>query len=104
MLQVYSNVIQYQGNHYDYGCMKGKQLKGSPILHVIHQFAPSIWDEILGLSDALEMNREAAIREFGGYYLKYGRSGCPISTRPDYLIRNYDPILFIEITPHDFFT
>lgn len=38
-------------------------------------FAPKIWEELEGLADALEMVMNDAIREFGGYYLEYGRSG-----------------------------
>lgn len=113
MLQVYSDVIQFQGNHYYFGYMQGELLKNSPILSnrkkqwfskrsrhfiidmpafrsVIHEFAPAIWDEIHGLADALEMEIEDAIREFGGYYLEYGNSGCSIFSSSNYLIRNYD--------------
>lgn len=112
MVQVYSDIIQFQGNHYDFGYMQGELLKSSQILahrkkqwgtkkhhfmidangfnDVIQKFAPGIWDEIQGLSDALEWQMNDAIREFGGYYLEYGRSGCTIFTEPGYMIRNYD--------------
>ena len=113
MLQVYSDIVQFEGNHYDFGYMQGELLKDSPILpnrkkqwfskqthqfiinehefrSVIHAFAPSIWEEIRGLSDALKIKMGDAIREFGGYYLEYGRSGCSIFTGSDYMIRNYD--------------
>src|SRR5699024_3309797 len=33
---------------------------------------------------------DTAIREFGGYYLEYGKSGCYILTGENYMIRNYD--------------
>ena len=112
MVQVYSDIIQFQGNHYDFGYMQGELLNASPILahrkkqwgakkhhfiidenkfnHVIRKFAPGIWDEIQGLADALGWHMNDAIREFGGYYLEYGRSGCSIFTGSDYMIRNYD--------------
>jgi predicted choloylglycine hydrolase len=111
--QVYSDIIQFRGSHFDFGHMQGKLLKESPILSnrekqwgskrkyhfsieerevkdVILKFSPGIWEEIEGLSDALEMNLQDAIREFGGYYMEYGRSGCSIFTGNDYMIRNYD--------------
>ncbi|MBC5636763.1 linear amide C-N hydrolase [Ornithinibacillus sp. BX22] len=113
MLPVYSDVIQFRGSHYDFGYYQGELLKDSPILEnrekqwgskrkyhfsidekevqtAIKRLAPGIWDEIEGLADALKWNMHDAIREFGGYYLEYGRSGCSIFTGKDYLIRNYD--------------
>ncbi|CDQ40427.1 C45 family autoproteolytic acyltransferase/hydolase [Virgibacillus salexigens] len=113
MKQVYSDVIQFRGSHYDYGVYQGKLLKQSPILHnrkiqwesqkfrhfivdintvkqMLHHFAPGIWEELKGLADALSMKMEDAIQDFGGYYLEYGRSGCSIYTGSHYLVRNYD--------------
>lgn len=113
MLQVYSNIVQFQGNHYDFGYMQGELLKDSTILsnrnkqgfskrkhqflidkntfrQVILAFAPGIWDELHGLADALKIEMNDAIREFGGYYLEYGRSGCTIFTGSNFMIRNYD--------------
>ncbi|MFS0674844.1 C45 family autoproteolytic acyltransferase/hydolase [Ornithinibacillus sp. 179-J 7C1 HS] len=113
MLPVYSDVIQFRGSHYDFGYYQGELLKDSPILvnrekqwgtkrkyhftideklvrTAIKRFAPEIWDEMEGLADALKWNMHDAIREFGGYYLEYGRSGCSIFTGEDYLVRNYD--------------
>ncbi|QKY68790.1 C45 family autoproteolytic acyltransferase/hydolase [Lentibacillus sp. CBA3610] len=113
MKQVYSDVFQYRGTHYDFGYVLGEHLRNSPILpnrqkqwgpkkdrhflinqeevkEAIKKIAPRIWDEIRGLADALGMNMEDAVRMFGGYYLEYGRSGCSIFTDTDYMIRNYD--------------
>ncbi|SFD44625.1 Predicted choloylglycine hydrolase [Lentibacillus persicus] len=113
MKEFYSDVFQYRGNHYDFGYYQGKQLKDSPILpnrrkqwaprkdrhflinteevkHALTSFAPGIWKEIHGLGDALKMEKEEAIRMFGGYYLEFGRSGCSIFTDSNYMIRNYD--------------
>ncbi len=114
MKSVYSDVIQFRGNHYDFGYMQGNLLKDSPVLlnrkkqwgtksklrhfitdemeakNMILHFAPGIWDELNGLADSLKMNMEDTIREFGGYYLEYGKSGCSIFTGTDYMIRNYD--------------
>lgn len=113
MLKVYSDVITFRGNHYDFGYMQGKRLKNSFILSnrekqwfskknyrfiidvhhykkVIELFAPYIWNELNGLADALNKSIEDAVREFGGYYLEYGKSGCSIFTGSNYMIRNYD--------------
>src|SRR5699024_11560833 len=101
MVQVYSDVIQYRGTHYDFGYMQGQWLKDSPILpnrkkqwgprmnrhfiidpqtfrEALFPVAPRIWEEIRGLADALSMNIDEAIRLFGGYYKEYTPSGCSI--------------------------
>lgn len=113
MRAVYSDVIQFRGNHYDFGYMQGKLLKESYILpnrkkqwfsrpthrfyintehyrNIIIQFAPEIWNEIIGLQEALEISLDEAVKLFGGYYLEYVRSGCSIFTNDYYMIRNYD--------------
>lgn len=112
-MQVYSEIFQYRGNHYDFGYKQGELLRNSPILpnrkvqwgkrhsrhsiidpltfeKIMEEFAPRIMDEIHGLADALSYNWEDAIREFGGYYLEYGRSGCSIFSDTGQLVRNYD--------------
>jgi len=115
MTKVFSDIIQFKGTHYDFGYFQGKLLKDSPIMahrkkqwgsksmrerhfivnevtyrSVMQTFSPRIMEEIEGLSDALEMHHIDAIREFGGYYLEYGKSGCSIFTGENYMIRNYD--------------
>ena len=114
MKRVFSDVIQFRGNHYDFGFMQGILLKDSPILtnrkrlwgsksklrhytvaemevkKMILHFAPGIWDELNGLTDSLKMDMADTISQFGGYYLEYGRSGCSIFTGADYMVRNYD--------------
>ncbi|MFB9974424.1 C45 family autoproteolytic acyltransferase/hydrolase [Allobacillus sp. GCM10007489] len=112
-MNYYSDVIQYRGNHYDFGYYQGKLLLDSPIIHnrrkqwgpkkdrhfiidqdsfeqVMKQFSPAILEEIHGLADALEMNLTEAYRLFGGYYHEFVRSGCSIFTEPDFMVRNYD--------------
>ena len=114
MISVYSDVIQFRGNHYDFGYRQGELLKDSLILanrekfwrkpstvynfrideievkKMIVSFAPGIWDELNGLSDALQMRMTDTIVQFGGYYLEYGKSGCSIFTSTEFLMRNYD--------------
>lgn len=113
MTQVYSDVIQYRGTHYEFGYFQGEMLKDSPILpnrkkqwgprmkrhfiidtstfqKTIKAVAPLIWDEICGLADALNMSMGEAVQLFGGYYQEYVPSGCSIFTDSQYLIRNYD--------------
>lgn len=112
MKQIHSNVLQYRGTHYDFGYMQGEQLKDSltvknrekqwkvrkprftvkkhEVKQAIMKFAPRVWDELLGLHDALEWPMERVMMEFGGYRVEYVRSGCSIMTGDNYLIRNYD--------------
>lgn len=112
MKQIYSDVIQFRGTHYEFGYMQGEELKDSltvknredqwkirqprftveeeEVKKAITQFAPGVWEELLGLQDALKWPIERVLQEFGGYRLDYVRSGCSIMTGDDYLIRNYD--------------
>ena len=112
MKQIYSEIIQFRGNHYDFGYMQGEKIKDSrtvmnrenqwkvrkprftieieEVKQAITQFVPGVWDELLGLQEALEWPMERVLQEFGGYRLDYVRSGCSILTGNDYLIRNYD--------------
>lgn len=112
MKKIYSDVIQFRGNHYDFGYMQGEKIKDSltvmnrenqwkirkprftieieEVKQAITQFVPGVWDELLGLQEALEWPMERVLQEFGGYRLDYVRSGCSILTGKDYLIRNYD--------------
>jgi len=113
MIDVYSDVIQFQGSHYDFGYMQGERLREGVLINnrkkqwfsrpthrfhidvetfrrVMEQFSPSIYEEIIGLQEALELPLEKAIRLFGGYYVEYTRSGCSIFMTEDYMVRNYD--------------
>ncbi|MBM7570842.1 C45 family autoproteolytic acyltransferase/hydolase [Aquibacillus albus] len=112
MKQIYSNIIQFRGTHYDFGLMQGKNLKNSYLIKnrekqwrvrkprfiidekeakdAITRFSPAIWEELIGLGDALEWSMERVLKEFGGYRLDYVRSGCSIVTGDDFFIRNYD--------------
>ena len=112
MKQIYSEVIQFRGSHYDFGFMQGEKMRDSLTVinredqwkvrkprftikieeakQAIIQFVPGVWDELLGLQEALKWPMERVLQEFGGYRLDYVRSGCSIMTGKDYFIRNYD--------------
>ncbi|MBN8192814.1 linear amide C-N hydrolase [Bacillus sp. NTK074B] len=112
MKTIHSDVIQFRGSHYDFGYMQGERIKDSITVRnrenqwkvrkprfsisiketevAIKRFAPGIWEELLGLQEALEWPMERVLKEFGGYRVEYVKSGCSIVTGKDYLIRNYD--------------
>ncbi|RWZ58092.1 linear amide C-N hydrolase [Halobacillus fulvus] len=112
MQDIYSDILQFRGTHYDFGYEQGVRLRDSFTLHnrekqwkvriprftveeqevkeAITRFAPGVWDELQGLRDALDWPMERVMMEFGGYRIDYKRSGCSIMTGDGYLIRNYD--------------
>jgi predicted choloylglycine hydrolase len=112
MREIYSDIIQFRGTHFDFGYKQGERIKDSVTIknrenqwlvrkprfkveleeakQAITRFAPGIWEELLGLQAALKWSIERVLQEFGGYRLDYARSGCSIVTGSDYLIRNYD--------------
>ncbi len=112
MKKIYTDIIQFRGSHFDFGFMQGQLLKDSltiknrenqwkvrrprfaidpkEVKTAITPIAPGIWEEILGLQEALEWPLERALTEFGGYRLEIPRSGCSILTGEGYLVRNYD--------------
>ena len=112
MKKIYSDIIQFRGNHYDYGFLQGELLKDSLSVKnredqwkvrkprftinveeaksMITHFAPGVWDELMGLQEALEWPIERVLQEYGGYRVNHHKSGCSIYIGEDYLIRNYD--------------
>lgn len=112
MKQIYSDIIQFRGTHYDFGYRQGELQKNSltvinrekqwklrkprfsveesEVKEAITKYAPGVWDELLGMRDALEWPMERVLMEFGGYRLDYVKSGCSILTGDNYFIRNYD--------------
>lgn len=112
MKHLYSKVVQFRGNHFDFGVYQGEQLKNSltivnrknqwkvrkprfsikvkEVHDAINAFAPAVWEELLGLQESLEWPMESILQEFGGYRLDYVRSGCSVMTGEGYLVRNYD--------------
>lgn len=113
MKHYYSDVIAFTGSHYDFGYKQGELLKESPILYnreiqwatkrkhhfivneeeaiqLFSKFFPNMLSELKGLADALGLTLKDALREFGGLYAEYERSGCSILTGTNYMIRNYD--------------
>lgn len=112
MKTIHSDVIQFRGSHYDFGFMQGEKIKNSITVRnrenqwkvrkprfsinmeeakqAIMRFAPGVWDELIGLQEALGWPMEKVLQEFGGYRVEYTKSGCSIMTGENYLIRNYD--------------
>ncbi|GGH71849.1 choloylglycine hydrolase [Compostibacillus humi] len=112
MKQIYSDIIQFRGNHYDFGYEQGLRLKDSltienrnkqwkwkrPRFEIdvkeakvqFKKYAPSIWEELNGLMDALKQPMETILRDYGGYRVEPVKSGCSIFAGEGYFIRNYD--------------
>ncbi|WP_449539169.1 C45 family autoproteolytic acyltransferase/hydolase [Ferdinandcohnia sp. Marseille-Q9671] len=112
MKHIYADVIQFRGTHYDFGFRQGKLLRDSILVKnrerqwkvrkplfqinvketeaVFSRLAPRLWEEFLGLQDALEWPIEKVLQEFGGYRVNVTRSGCSILVGQNYMIRNYD--------------
>lgn len=112
MKTIYTHVIEFRGTHYDFGLLQGRMIKESLLVknrekqwkvrkprftvsenevkQAITNVQPKIWEEILGLKDALDWPMERVLREFGGYRIDYVKSGCSIVTGDNFLIRNYD--------------
>ncbi len=112
MQDIHSEIIQFRGNHYDFGLHQGELLKQSIVLdnrqkqwkakrprfeidvaeaeQAVSRFAPGIWDELMGLRDSLELPMEEVLRNFGGYRIDALPSGCSIVTGEDFMVRNYD--------------
>ncbi|MEK5444100.1 C45 family peptidase [Fredinandcohnia sp. FSL W7-1320] len=112
MKRIFADVIQFRGSHYDFGFMQGELLRNSFLVmnreqqwklrkpqfkididetkQVFERLAPFIWNEFLGLQDALKWSLDKVLMEFGGYRLNIRPSGCSILVGEDYMIRNYD--------------
>lgn len=80
MKKIYSNIIEYRGTHYDFGFLQGELLRDSLLVknrekqwkvrrprftvpeeevkRAITSVAPKIWEEIIGLQDALKWPME----------------------------------------------
>lgn len=112
MKDIYSDIIQFRGSHYDFGVRQGEEMRNSltvqnrekqwklrkprfsveeeEVKDAITRFAPGVWEELIGIRDALGWSMERVMMEFGGYRLDYVKSGCSILTGDDYMVRNYD--------------
>ena len=86
MISVYSDVIQFRGNHYDFGYRQGELLKDSLILANREKF----WRKPSTVYNFKIDENTDTILQFGGYYLEYGKSGCSTFTGTEFLMRNYD--------------
>lgn len=87
MKKIYSDIIQFRGTHFDFGFMQGELIKDSlsvknredqwkvrkprfsineaEVKKAITRFAPGIWDELLGIREALQWPMERVMQEFG---------------------------------------
>ncbi len=113
MQNVTSDILSFRGNHYDYGVMTGQWLQTTALLknrnkewkkrvprfdidieetyHIYQQYAPRIWEEIMGIQDVLKIPTRQAILNFAHYrFTTLPDSGCSVYIGQDYLVRNYD--------------
>ncbi len=112
MRKIHSDIVQFRGSHFDLGYLHGQYLKDSITLenrrkqwtakrprfeidvnetmNAFRQFAPGVWDELLGMQESLELPMEEVLRDYGGYRIDALPSGCSIVVGDDFLVRNYD--------------
>ncbi|AVP37539.1 C45 family autoproteolytic acyltransferase/hydolase [Staphylococcus felis] len=113
MQYVTSDILTFRGNHYDYGVTVGKWLQQTQMLKnrarewkkriprfdidisethtIFQQFAPSIWEEIRGIQEVLNIPTRQAILNFAHYrFTDLPDSGCTVYVGDNYLVRNYD--------------
>ncbi|WP_240664015.1 C45 family autoproteolytic acyltransferase/hydolase [Macrococcus sp. DPC7161] len=109
---VKSDITYFSGNHYDFGLYQSEWIKQTLMMKnrerdwrirrprfdidveatkaAYNQFAPYIWDELMGLQDGLKMDLHNVLLNFGHYRVYQKPSGCSVFTTEDYLVRNYD--------------
>ena len=112
MREIYTDVVQFRGSHYDFGFLLGERLRDSLTLHnrrtkwrtmkprfridvqeaqaIFDRYAPQLWNELNGMRDALGLPMEEVLRDFGGYRTEVVRAGCSVLTGSDFIVRNYD--------------
>lgn len=113
MLQnVNMQTFEFRGNHYDHGVAQAEWLKSTKMLEnrekewkirrprfdididetkkIYQEFAPPIWDELMGLQDTLKYPLEQILLNYGHYRVYAKDSGCSIFLGTDYMVRNYD--------------
>lgn len=112
MKQIYSDVIEYRGSHYDFGYWQGEKIRASLIVtnrekqwrfrkpkfsvdieearKAYNTYGPGLWEELIGLSDGLKMPLDQVLRDFGGYRVPSPRGGCSTIVTNEYIVRNYD--------------
>ncbi|MGP4071633.1 C45 family autoproteolytic acyltransferase/hydrolase [Piscibacillus sp. B03] len=112
MKRIHSDIVQFRGSHYDFGYKLGKNLRDSLVVSnrqkgwklkrprfeidvdearvQFQRYAPSIWSEMEGLRDGLQLPMEEVLRDFGGYRVEPDKSGCSIYTTERFMVRNYD--------------
>lgn len=112
MTHIHTDITQFRGSHYDFGYHQGLMLEDSAVLHnrqanwrmrkprfkidekeaneAFLNFAPGLWDELIGLRDALRMTLQDVLLNFGHYRVNTKLSGCSIVTGSEFMVRNYD--------------
>lgn len=110
--QVSMQTFEFRGNHYDYGVAQAKWLQSTKMLEnrekewrvrrprfdininetkkIYQQFAPQIWEELMGIQDTLKMPLEQVLLNYGHYRVYAKDSGCSVFLGKNFMVRNYD--------------
>jgi predicted choloylglycine hydrolase len=108
----YVDIIQGRGSYYELGLLAGRLHKDSTLYThhlkrrvsslrnykidikkaelLFHQFAPQLWDELIGLSEGMNWPLNEAVHEYSGYQADWNKSGCSVMIQNGYFVRNYD--------------
>lgn len=112
MQKISTAVHAFRGSHYDYGLEQGKLLRQTHYMDnrnyewikrrpkfsldfeetkaLYMYFAPHIWEEIMGLQEALQLTDRNVLLNLAHYRVSPRDSGCSVYLDDDIFIRNYD--------------
>ncbi|MDY5060126.1 C45 family autoproteolytic acyltransferase/hydolase [Staphylococcus simulans] len=114
MQKVHSDIMTFRGSHYDLGVETGKWLKTTKLMQnrekewkkrlprfdidvnethaIFQQYAPQIWEELMGMREVLELPIRQIVFNFAHYRFTPIKkdSGCTVFLGDNYLVRNYD--------------
>ncbi|WJE14015.1 C45 family autoproteolytic acyltransferase/hydrolase [Halobacillus sp. ACCC02827] len=112
MKDIYTDVFAFRGGYGDFGYEQGRGLQSSRLLnyhknrrprsvrhykseksvvkHLLDEFFPPLWEELLGLAEGLKWSVDDVVHEYSGWQQEWDKSGCSILTGDSFFTRNYD--------------
>lgn len=112
MQNIAMSIQPFRGSHYDYGVRQAEWLNETQYMNnrnfewikrrpkfdlnyeetknLYNQFAPHIWEELMGMQDELKITDREVLLNFAHYRVSPRDSGCSVYMDDNHFIRNYD--------------